>query len=147
MRSSWPPSGTETCGNVRVSSNLTKDFQSAIDFLIGFLGAEMESLAPGLGTLLPLIAMAGAAVAFVIRYYQSKREARVKEFLKLVGLLESGSFVSKRTALYLLRTFPEHKEFILRLLRNLMENFDGPPSVRSALKDEIERTCRFLDGV
>lgn len=91
-----------------------------------------------------MLGIAGSAVAFVLKSYRDGRQERRKQFFELMRLLDEphGPIASKVTAIYQLRFYPEHKEFIIRFCENAQGNLKG--SGTEILSAEIEQTLKFL---
>lgn len=107
----------------------------------------MDKLISIIGVVIPMITIAGSAVAFVWKSYRDARQERRKEFFDLMGLIDAkGSIASKITAVYQLRFFPEHKDFIVRFCDTQKENIDGSGTAAKLLADEMVKTRDFLLG-
>lgn len=75
----------------------------------------MQEWVSFVGIVVPLLTIAGSAVAFVSKTFGDAKESRRKQFFDLMALIDTnGSIASKVAAVYQLRYFPEHKDFIVR---------------------------------
>jgi len=67
------------------------------------------------GIAVSMLTLAGSAVAYVVRLYLDTRTHRRDQFFELMKFLDSpGPIAAKIGAVYQLRNFPEHREFIIR---------------------------------
>jgi uncharacterized protein YjbI with pentapeptide repeats len=60
----------------------------------------------------------------------------------MVYIDQRGTIASKLAAIYQLRDFPEHSEFIVRFCRANLENVDGQGA--DILKAELKQTIEFF---
>lgn len=105
----------------------------------------MEKLISIVGVAIPMMTIAGSAVTFVVRWILDGRERRRKQFFDLMSLIdERGSIAGKVTAVYQLRFFPEHRDFIVRFCDTQRENIDGAGVSAKLLADEMKKTSEFL---
>jgi hypothetical protein len=98
-----------------------------------------------LGFAAPLMTLAGSAVAYVVKLYLDSGERRRGQFFELMQMIDSDSRIAKKVAaVYELRRFPEHRDFIIRFCRTQKANVtgDGAP----ALVAELEATQAFFEG-
>ena len=103
----------------------------------------LETLANFIGISLPLITIAGSAVAYVVKIYNDAAQSRRKQFFDLMGLMDAkGTIASKLAAIYELRSFPEHKDFIVMFCRTQKTNIDGASA--SLLEGEMQRTIDYF---
>jgi len=81
-----------------------------------------------IGVAAPLIAIAGSAVAFVIKLFLDRAERRRNQFFELMQFFDSDKAIAtKLAAAYELRRFIEHKEFIIRFC-NKFPNLTRKPN-------------------
>ncbi|WP_292041099.1 MULTISPECIES: hypothetical protein [unclassified Brevundimonas] len=67
------------------------------------------------GIAAPLIALAGSAVAFVIKVYNDGERLKRDQFFELMQFIDGDRpIATKLAAVYQLRSYPEHREFIVR---------------------------------
>src|SRR3546814_1625350 len=67
------------------------------------------------GFAVPLLGLAGSAIAFVLRLYQDAAEKRRNRFFELMTYIDgSGPIAAKLAAVYALRDFKKHREFLRR---------------------------------
>lgn len=86
-----------------------------------------------------LLALAGSSVAYVVKLYQDAAERRRNHFFELMGFIDSDRpIATKVAAIYELRQFPEHKDFIVRFCTTQRSNVTGPGS--QPLIDEMDAT-------
>ena len=79
-----------------------------------------------LGFAAPLIALAGSAVGYVVKIYQDAATRKRNEFFELMGFIDSTlPIATKIAAVYRLREFPEHKDFIIRFCESQRNNITG----------------------
>jgi hypothetical protein len=87
----------------------------------------------------PLLALAGSAVAYVVKLYQDRADRRRAQFFELMQFIDSDRpIATKVAALYELRHFPEHRDFIVRFCETQRENITGPGA--QALIAEMDAT-------
>lgn len=91
----------------------------------------------------PLIVLAGSAVAYVMKYSSEVRDRKHLQFFEVMAHLdEKGTIAKKVASVYHLRSFPEHAEFISRFCREQAENVSGDAS--ELLRDEFLRTAKHF---
>jgi hypothetical protein len=100
-----------------------------------------------LGFVVPFIALAGSAVAFVLKVYRDGADRRWNQFFELMKFIDSKDLpiATKCAAAYQLRHFPEHKEFIIRFCQNQRLNIEG--SAAAALIMELDGTREALSKI
>jgi hypothetical protein len=97
------------------------------------------------GFAVPLLGLAGSAIAYVINLFSERRERRRQRFFELMQFLDDkGTIASKSAALYALRDFPEHREFIVRFCEAQSNNMTGDEIAISILKYEMLQTAEAL---
>ena len=97
------------------------------------------------GFAIPLLGLAGSAIAYVVKLFQDARERRHARFFELMNFLDGeGTIAAKLAAIYALRNFPEHRAFIIRFCETQHNNIDGPGHVVQSLRDEFLRTAKAL---
>lgn len=107
--------------------------------------ANFEHLISIVGVAIPMITIAGSAVAFVWKSYRDARLARHVRFFELMEIIDSkNTIAAKVAAIYQLRTFPEHKDFIIRFCQVQSQNISGDGAAAEALADEMKRTEKFF---
>jgi hypothetical protein len=100
-----------------------------------------------LGVAAPLVTLAGSAVAFIVKLYLDSRESRRNQFFELMDKIDAESSVAKKVAaLYALRQFPEHRDFIIRFCKTQRSNISGPGTASATLVAEMEATQAFFEG-
>ncbi|MFN3953399.1 MAG: hypothetical protein ACK4LQ_03035 [Pararhodobacter sp.] len=105
----------------------------------------MQDFATIVGIIIPLVTIAGSALAFVIKVFMDSRERRRNEFYELMKFLdEKGSIAAKVAAVYEMRRFPEHRDFIIRFCTSQRQNIEG--SAAQILGDEMKATADFMSG-
>ena len=78
------------------------------------------------GVVGPLVTLAGSALAYVVKLYQDKRDRRRREFFELMQYIDGpNTIATKVAAVYSLRQFPEHEDFIVRFCDNQRGNVTG----------------------
>ena len=96
-----------------------------------------------IGIVLPLMTIAGTALAYVIKIYADAREKRRNEFFELMNFIDGdGAIAAKMAAIYQLRAFPQHKDFIVTFCEANMDNVSGPAA--HLLKGELSRTAEYF---
>jgi hypothetical protein len=96
-----------------------------------------------LGLAIPLITLAGSALAYVVRLYIDGAERRRKQFFELMQFIDSKEpIAAKVAAVYQLRSFPEHRDFIIRFCGSQRGNIVGPAS--NLLSDEMDKTREHM---
>jgi hypothetical protein len=96
------------------------------------------------GMVIPLFAMAWAAIFFVLT---RRREVHFQEFERLFKVMDhlgtsGGSIASKMAAAYELRKYPDYKDVIIRMC----EQTETTGAMGKMLKDEKLMTAAFLRG-
>ena len=96
------------------------------------------------GIVIPLFAMAWAAIFFVLT---RRCEVHFQEFERLFKVMDhlghsGGSIASKMAATYELRKYPDYKDVIIRMC----EQTETTGSMGKMLKDEMLMTAEFLRG-
>ena len=92
------------------------------------------------GIAVPLLGLAGSAVAYVIKLYRDSAERRRQNFFQLLQYVDGeGPIAAKMGAVYALRDFPEHAEFVERFCRTQRNQISGANA--QALIDEFDRTA------
>lgn len=108
----------------------------------------IETITPYLtlfGVAAPLITIAGSAVAYVIKIYQEAAIRRRSQFFELMQHIDgSAPIATKVAAVYSLRDFPEHKNFIIHFCKTQRNNIAGTSA--QLLIDEMDRTAAYLEG-
>lgn len=96
-----------------------------------------------LGFAAPLMTLAGSAVAYVVKLYLEAGERRRDHFFELMRMIDtSGTIAAKVTAVYQLRSFPEHRDFIVRFCTLQQSNITGGGA--GPLKAEMQATAEFF---
>ncbi|WP_137680515.1 hypothetical protein [Aurantiacibacter suaedae] len=94
-------------------------------------------------TVIPLAGIAGSAIAYIIRLYQEAGERKHRRFFELLGYLDGdGPIAAKLGAVYQLREFKEHEDFVERFCRKVADNVKGEST--AALVDELNRTAEAI---
>jgi hypothetical protein len=87
------------------------------------MAAEPSTVVPIWVTLVgfaaPLIALAGSAVGYVVKLYQDAANKRRSRFFELMEYIDDKNrpIATKVAAVYELREFPKHKEFVIRFVK------------------------------
>jgi len=96
-----------------------------------------------IGFAAPLMAVAGSAVAYVVKLYQEAGERRRNQFFELMQFIDSDRpIATKVAAVYELRRFPEHRDFIIRFCESQRSNVVGGGA--APLIAEMENTAQFM---
>jgi lysyl-tRNA synthetase class II len=91
----------------------------------------------------PLIGLAGSAIAFVVKLFQDAKERRHKRFFDLMTQIDgAGPIATKLAAIYALRDFVEHGEFVERFCKTLGDHVQGGSS--QAIVDELNKTAAAI---
>ena len=91
-------------------------------------------------TAIPLFGLAGSAIAYVVKLYQDAAERRHRRFFELLQYIDGGGpIAAKLGAVYALRGFPEHAEFVARFCITQREQIVGDNS--QALITELNLTA------
>ena len=91
----------------------------------------------------PLLALAGSAVGYVVKLYQDASEKRREHFFELMRIIDSASpIAAKMAAVYELRQFPKHKDFVIRFCETQKTNIVGPSA--QILIAEMDLTREFM---
>jgi hypothetical protein len=96
----------------------------------------------------PLIALAGSAVAYVVNIFIESRQRRRNQFFELMDRIDNKNapIAGKQAAVYQMRQFPEHRDFVVRFCKAHRDNIksDGGGSAK-ALADEMDATCEYFE--
>src|SRR4051794_20581396 len=107
----------------------------------------MNPSGPMLSSLLlavPLFGLAGSAIAYVVQLFQGAAERRRKRFFELMTHIDGpGTIAAKVAAIYALREFKEHREFVIRFCRTQQANVTGPAT--AIIIDEMQHTLAAVD--
>jgi len=92
----------------------------------------------------PLLALAGSAVAYVIKLYLDFADRRRNQFFELMQFIDNkdGTIATKVAAVYELRRFPQNRDFIIRFCLTQRENVVGAAS--HSLIDELDCTLEAM---
>lgn len=96
----------------------------------------------------PLITLAGSAVGYVVKLYLDSSERRRSDFFALMEFIDGkGSIAKKVAAVYALRRFPEHKEFVIRFCELQRSNVEGAGAQPLIAEMDLTRDyMRSLNG-
>ena len=98
-----------------------------------------------LGFAAPLVALAGSSVAFVVKVYQDRSERQRNQFFELMQFIDSDRpLATKMAAVYQLRSYPEHRDFIIRFCRTVRNQVSG--NAGQALINELDETRAFMES-
>lgn len=99
-----------------------------------------------LGLAVPLITLAGSAFAYTVKQFQDRAERRRNRFFEIMQFVDSSlPIATKVAAIYELRRFPEHADFIIRFCAAQRDNVTGPGS--APLIAEMDATRFFMQGL
>lgn len=99
-----------------------------------------------LGFAAPLLALAGSAVGYVVRIYLDSNENRRNYFFNLMKFIDGqGTIAQKIAAVYELRRFPEHRDFIIRFCATQRNNISGGGAELLAL--EMDKTREYMEMI
>ena len=97
-----------------------------------------------LGFAAPLLALAGSAVAYVVGLFLEARHRRRNQFFELMQFVDSEKpIATKVAAVYELRRFPEHKDFVIRFCTLQRGNIVGAGP--QSLIAEMDHTREFME--
>lgn len=103
----------------------------------------MEVFLNFVGVIIPMITIAGSAVAFVWKSYRDTAAERRAGFFALMDRIDTeGTIAGKIAAVYQLRFYPEHKDFIVRFCESQQANITGGGT--KLLADEMNKTLDFF---
>jgi hypothetical protein len=98
-------------------------------------------------TLVPLIALAGSSIAYVVKLFLDRADKRRDRFFDLMKLIDGKESIAlKVAAIYELRQFPEHKDFIVHFCETQSKNVAGVDSGAKSLIAEMNRTKDYFSG-
>lgn len=100
---------------------------------------------PQITVVVPLIAFAGSAFAYIIKLFLDLADRRKVHFLELVALLDQqGTLAGKLAAVYQLSTYSRDsdKEFLVRLFDNRDKIIEGASA--DILKEEMRIAAEKL---
>jgi len=93
----------------------------------------------------PMLGLAGSAIAYVVNLYLARNERRRAAFFELMQFIDSEKpIATKMAAIYELRRYPEHKQFIMRFLQSQRNNITGVGGQH--LKSEMDATLQFYEA-
>jgi len=73
-----------------------------------------------------VLTLAGSAIAYFMKLFLERADRRHAEFLKMVDYIDGKDPLAKKlAAIYLLRTFPEHRDFVIRFCDHISPNIIG----------------------
>lgn len=105
--------------------------------------APVPLLVTLIGFAAPLLALAGSAVAYVIKLYRDAAETRHKRFFELMTYIDGqGPIAANVAAIYALREFKEHREFIERFCATQRNNTSG--AAAQILIAELDYTAEAM---
>jgi hypothetical protein len=91
----------------------------------------------------PLVGLAGSAIAFVVKLFQDATERRHRRFFELMTHIDgSGPIAAKLAAIYALRDFGEHAEFVERFCKSQRDKVVGGNS--EAIVAELDKTAEAI---
>lgn len=104
--------------------------------------AELVAL---VGIIVPLLTIAGSAAAFVWKGFREAKQHRQQLLFSLMDKIDTnGTLASKQLAVYQLRFFPEHKEFIVRFCEANKNKINGDGA--KILEAEMQETIDYFSG-
>lgn len=105
---------------------------------------SVSSLIANLSLFIPMVTIAGSAVAYLVRLNLDAKIRRRDDFYAIMEMLDSNSpLASKLAAIYRLREFPEDRAFVVRFCNSLRGNISGPAT--EALIRELDATVGYFD--
>jgi hypothetical protein len=94
-----------------------------------------------IGFAAPLLTLAGSAVGYVVKQYLDAADKRRNRFFELMKYIDTdGDIATKVAAVYELRRYPEHREFVIRFCDTQKRNIGGSGAAVQSLKDEMQFT-------
>lgn len=97
------------------------------------------------GFVVPFLGLAGSAVAFVVKLFRDAKERRENRFFEMMQLIDGqGTIATKIAAVYALRDFREHREFLVRFCETQSENITGGDTAVALLKSELKLTAEAM---
>ena len=94
-------------------------------------------------TLVPLITLAASAAVYVVNLWIARLDKQRDRFFDLMRLIDGqGSIALKVAAIYELRRFPKHKDFIIRFCDDQSKNVVGQGG--STLISEMNKTKEYF---
>ncbi|WP_155856324.1 hypothetical protein [Acidiphilium cryptum] len=91
--------------------------------------------------LIPLFTISGSAIAFIVKLFIDRSDKIHNRFFDLLKIIDSKEpIATKMGAVYELRNFPQHKEFIIRFCESQNSNIIGSDTAVSALRAEMDST-------
>lgn len=105
---------------------------------------DIGEMASSILVVAPVITLCGTAFAYVLKLYLDREEKRQNDFFKLMQFIDSKELpiATKMTAVYQLRRFREHKDFVIRFAESQRNNITGPSA--EILSQEIKLTEEFM---
>ena len=107
---------------------------------------EVSQWAALAGIVVSMLTLAGSAVAYVIRFYLDGAARKRDQFFELMKYLDNPMMpiAGKIAAVYQLRNFPQHREFIIRFCLAAPQFVAGTATV--PLLAEFEATRKFFEN-
>jgi hypothetical protein len=110
-----------------------------LETLISWLSANAATI----GVIIPLITLAGSAVAYIIKMFLDLADRRRAHFLELIGFLDQpGTLAAKLAAVYQLSQYKQHHDFLLRFFDNRDRIISGESA--DVLKEEMRIATEYL---
>jgi hypothetical protein len=105
---------------------------------------EISQWAALAGIAVSMLTLAGSAVAYVVRLYLDTATKRRDQFFELMKFLDSPApIAAKSAAVYQLRSFPQHRDFIIRFCTNAPQFVSG--TAAQPLLAEFAATREFFE--
>lgn len=111
------------------------------------VASELQWWIALIGIIVPLTTLSGTA-AYVVRLFQDAGNKRRGQFFELMQYIDSPTpIASKMAAVYQLRQFPEHRDFVIRFCESQRGNIAGAPTSVGPLQAEMDGTRDFMRTV
>lgn len=113
--------------------------------MIESMGTWLSEHGAQLSVFLPLMTLAGSAVAYIFKLFLDLSDRRRKHFLELIGLLDQqGTLASKLAAVYQLSRYDQHRGFLIRFFEKRDMIVSGTSG--DVLKEEMRIAAERLQG-
>ena len=97
------------------------------------------------GIAISMLTLAGTAFAYVVRLYLDRSDRHRDQFFELMKFLDNNQapIAGKIAAVYHLRSFPKHRDFIIRFCQSAPQFVSG--NATQPLLSEFEATRQYFE--
>lgn len=107
------------------------------------LNSWFSTNAATVAIIVPLITLAGSAVAYIVKMFLDLADRRRAHFLELIGFLDQpGTLAAKLAAVHQLSRYRQHRDFLVRFFENRDTIISGESA--AVLKEEMRIAAERL---